>query len=107
SEVIQTYAVRSDNNPDVKAALACAYARVGRREDAERTAVDITQINARLQAFACLGDKDRIVDTLESNAALGPIRIGWFLLRADRENPGLLHGDPRLKALRKKVGLPE
>jgi hypothetical protein len=33
--------------------------------------------------------------------------MGWFLLLVDREHPGLLSGDPRLKALRKKVGLPE
>jgi len=33
--------------------------------------------------------------------------MGWFLLRVDRWNRGLLRGDPRLKALRKKVGLPE
>ena len=105
--MIQTYGARSDNNPDVKAALACAYARVGRREDAERTAVNIVNINARLQAFACLGDKDRDFDTFESNAALGPIRIGWFLLRVDRESPGLLRGDSRLDALRKNVGLPQ
>ena len=106
NEVIQAYGARSDNNPDVKATLACAYAHVGRREDAERTAVDLN-VNARLRAFACLGYKDRVFDTLESNTALGPIRIGWFLLRVDRENPGLLRRDPRLKALRKKVGLPE
>ena len=105
-EVIQTYGARSDNNPDVRAALACAYTRLGRREDAERTAVDLN-VNARLQAFACLGDKDRVFDTFESNAALGPIRIGWFLLRVDREHRGLLLGDSRLHALRKRVGLPE
>jgi hypothetical protein len=33
--------------------------------------------------------------------------MGQFLLRVDRENPGLLRGDPRLIALRKNVGLPE
>jgi len=57
--------------------------------------------------FACLGDKDRAFDILEREAGIGPIRIGWFLLRVDRENPGLLSRDPRLRALRKKVGLPE
>jgi hypothetical protein len=44
---------------------------------------------------------------LDGIARLGPIRIGWFLLRVDRESPGLLRGDPRLQALRKRVGLPE
>jgi len=50
--------------------------------------------------------KDRVFEALDRNAAVGPIRNGWFLLRKDRENRGLLRGDPRLKALRKKVGLP-
>jgi hypothetical protein len=57
--------------------------------------------------FACLGDKDRTFEALDHVAQVGPIRMGWFLLRVDREQPGLLSGDPRLKALRKKVGLPE
>jgi hypothetical protein len=33
--------------------------------------------------------------------------MGWFILRIDRLNSGLLSGDPRLKDLSKKVGLPE
>ena len=103
-DVIQTYAVQP-GNPAVNAALACAYSRAGRRDDAEK-AVGPSGFY-RTVAFACLGDKDRAIETFESYAALGPIRIGWFLLRADRENPGLLRGDPRLKALRKRVGLPE
>ena len=57
--------------------------------------------------FACLGDKDRTFEALDHVAQLGPIRMGWFLLRVDREDPGLLNGDPRLPALRRKVGLPE
>ena len=60
-----------------------------------------------MEIYACLGDKDRVFDALERAASLGPIRIGWFLLRVDREHRGLLGGDPRLKALRKKVRLPE
>jgi hypothetical protein len=61
----------------------------------------------RAEAFACSGGKDRIFESLDGIARLGPIRIGWFLLRVDRENPGLLRGDPRLRALRTRVGLPE
>ena len=63
--------------------------------------------NASAALFACLGDKDRAFEALDHVAQIGPIRMGWFLLRVDREHPGLLSGDPRLKALRKKVGLPE
>jgi hypothetical protein len=59
-----------------------------------------------IEIYACLGDKDRVFEALDRAAGLGPIRIGWFLLRVDREHRGLLSGDPRLKALRKKVGLP-
>jgi hypothetical protein len=59
-----------------------------------------------IEIYACLGDKDRVFEALDREAGLGPIRIGWFLLRVDREHRGLLSGDPRLKALRKKVGLP-
>ena len=33
--------------------------------------------------------------------------MGWVLNRVDRESPGLLRNDPRLKVLRKKIGLPE
>ena len=105
SEVIQSYAARSDNPGEVKAALACAFARSGRRAEAEEVAARSGQYRA--QAFACLGDRDRVFESLDNIARLGPIRIGWFLLRVDRENPGLLRGDPRLRALRTKVGLPE
>jgi hypothetical protein len=54
-----------------------------------------------------LGDKDRAFEVLNQVAQIGPIRMGWFLLRVDREHPGLLSGDPRLPALRRKAGLPE
>src|SRR5262249_5155910 len=88
-------------------ALGCAYARLGQREDAERTASMVSGGDGGWEIYFCLGDKDRVFEILDRAFALGPIRMGYFLLRADRENRGLLRGDPRLKALRKKVGLPE
>jgi hypothetical protein len=51
-----------------------------------------------------LDDKERTLEALERMAVVGPVRMGWIL-----GNPelALLRGDPRLKALRKKVGLPD
>jgi hypothetical protein len=54
--------------------------------------------------FAGLGDKERTLEALERMAALGPFRLGRAL---NFPELALLRGDPRLKALRKKVGLPQ
>jgi adenylate cyclase len=104
-EVIQIYE-RDPGKPKIGGPLGCAYARTGRRDEAEKVFAATTDIS-RVQILACLGDKDRVFESLNHDAAVGPIRIGWVLNRVDRESPGLLRGDPRLKALRKKVGLPE
>lgn len=106
AQVIRTYGARPDNPNWIKATLACAYALAGRREEAEQLAAH-SGLDNKMQAFACLGDKERVFEALDRVVMLGPIRMGWFLLRVDREHPGLLRGDPRLKTLRKKVGLPE
>ena len=55
-------------------------------------------------AFAGLGDKEKTVETLEGMANLGPVRLGRDLTYPEF---GLVRGDPRVKALRKKVGLPQ
>jgi hypothetical protein len=49
-------------------------------------------------------DKDRTLDALERMAPLGAARIGRAL---NSPEFALLRGDPRVMALRKKVGLPE
>ena len=89
----------------LRGALGCAYARAGRREEAEKLAAE-SAFNPFNQAriFACLGDKDRTFEALDRAAAAGPVRIGWALTSPEL---ALLRGDPRVKALRKKVGLPE
>jgi TolB-like protein len=113
SEVVQLYAANQAKPTDFAGnfrgatALGCAYARLGRREDAERLAPMVSGGEGGASIFSCLGDKNRVFEILDRNSAVGPIRMGLFLLRVDRENRGLLRGDPRLKALRKKVGLPE
>ena len=85
--------------------LGYAYARAGRREDAEKVAAEIAP-NPFNQAlvFAGLGDRDRTLDALERMAVLGPVRIGRALTFQEF---AFVRDDPRVKALRKKVGLPE
>ncbi len=83
---------------------------MGRGEEAEKKARILATTpggDGGAEILACLGDKDRVFEALDRHAGDGPIRMGYFLLRVDRENRGLLRGDPRLSALRKKVGLPE
>ena len=84
--------------------LGVAYAKAGRREDAERVAAIVPRPLAKATIFAALGDKDRAFEALDRMVPLGPVRMGRDVLIS----PGftLLHGDPRLKALRQKVGLP-
>ena len=54
--------------------------------------------------FAGLGDKERTLEALDRMAVVGPVRMGSILSLPEL---ALLRGDPRLKALRKRVGLPE
>jgi len=85
--------------------LGCAYSRAGRREDAEKLAADSSlSLFSQAQIFACLGDKDRAFEALDRAAAAGPVRMGR-LLRF--QGYSMLRGDPRMKALCKKFGLPE
>jgi len=85
--------------------LGYAYGRAGRREDAEKIAVEVAP-NAYSQAliYAGLGDKDRTLQALDRVAGLGAVRVGQAL---NSPEFALLRADPRAKALRKKVGLPE
>jgi serine/threonine-protein kinase len=96
--------VNSQTGAD-RANLGYAYAKSGRREEAEKLASDLSpRPLQQALIFAGLGDKERTLDVLDRMAVLGPVRMGWVLSNPEM---ALLHGDPRLKALRKKVGLPE
>jgi serine/threonine-protein kinase len=86
--------------------LGYAYARAGRREDAEKLAAEVAP-NAYFQAivYAGLGDKDRTFEALNRMAdLLGAARIGRAL---NDPEFALLRGDRRINALRRKVGLPQ
>ena len=91
---------------EVRGSLGYAYARAGRREEAEKVAAATSSLNPFNQAliFAGLGDKDRTLEALDRATLAGPFRIGRALLLPEY---ALLRGDPRVKALRKKVGLPD
>ena len=85
--------------------LGYAYGRAGRHEEAERLAKALAP-NAFSQAvvYAGLGDKDRTLEALNRVADLGAVRIGRAL---NSPEFALLRGDPQVRALRKRVGLPE
>ena len=95
----------TSDRPVDRGFLGHAYARAGRREEAEKMAAS-PPFTAFQQAlvFAGLGDRDRTLQALDRMAPLGPFRMGRALTFPEFS---LLHGDPRVKALRKKVGLPE
>jgi TolB-like protein/Flp pilus assembly protein TadD len=90
---------------EVRGYLGYAYARTGRREEAEKLAAASPQ-NPFNQAmiFAGLGERDRAMEALDRAAAAGPFRVGRELTLPEF---ALLRGDPRVRALRKKVGLPQ
>jgi TolB-like protein len=90
----------------VRGFLGFALGRAGRRAEAEKLEAETPSVNPFNHAliFAGLGDKDKTFEALERAAAGGPFRIGRALSWPELS---LLRGDPRVKALRKKVGLPE
>lgn len=85
--------------------LGVAYARAGRREEAIRIAQMLPRLASKAQIFAALGDKDKTLELLSQMTSMGPARMGRDFLLS--ENFSFLQGDPRLRALRKKAGLPE
>ena len=85
--------------------LGYVYGRAGRREEAKALAAAVSQEPLpQAVVFAGLGDKDRTLVALERTASLGPFRLGGVLTYPELT---LVRGDPRVKTLRKKVGLPE
>ncbi|HKA18839.1 MAG TPA: tetratricopeptide repeat protein [Blastocatellia bacterium] len=103
SEAIQLL-IEGDRNPNVQGFLGYAYARAGHRDQAEKMAAASVYANENALIFAGLGDKERTFEALDQMAVLGPQRVGTYI---NLPELALLRGDPRLKAFRKKVGLPD
>jgi len=91
--------------------LAYAYERTGQREKAEELLEQAPLAHPYRKGhfqyalvYAGLKDKDRTIDELEKWASVGPVRIGFTLTAPEF---AFVRGDPRVKALRKRVGLPQ
>ena len=84
--------------------LGYAYAVAGRRDEAEKIAAFSPRPIEQAAIFVALGDKDRAFEALDRAIPLGPVRVGRDLTWPEFAP---LRGDPRLKTLRKNVGLPE
>ena len=91
--------------------LAYAYKKTGRRDEFEKLLAKAPLAYPKRQGhsqyalvYAGMSDKDRTIDQLERMTGAGPVRIGFMLTEPEF---AFLRADPRVKALRKKVGLPE
>jgi TolB-like protein len=91
--------------------LAYAYGKAGRRGEAEKLMADAPMLYEHrggpfqyALAFAGLGDKEQTLAQLERMANLGPVLLGRDLTYPEF---ALVRNNARVKALRKKVGLPE
>jgi hypothetical protein len=82
-----------------------AYGRAGRRDEAEKVGERYITPVATSSHLAGLGDKDRAFAAAERMAPLGPVRAGRDLIHLPEF--AMLRSDARLKALSKRVGLPE
>jgi tetratricopeptide (TPR) repeat protein len=87
---------------EVRAFLGLAYARNGRRAEAEKIAIGTNPFNQAV-IFAGLGDKERALEAMERSTAAGPFRVGRQLTWPEL---AFIRDDPRMKALRIRLGLP-
>jgi hypothetical protein len=85
--------------------LGFAYARLGRREEAEKlAAAEAGRPYRELLIYAGLGDKTRTFEALDRLVVMRDERASLYITSPEL---ALIRGDSRLKALRKKMGLPE
>jgi tetratricopeptide (TPR) repeat protein len=102
----------SNGNLDPTAALAHAYAVIGRRAEAEKILRDLERksksgyVSPYIMAtvYAGLGEKDKAFEFLERAYQERSLDVSWFLkadLRIDN-----LRSDPRFQDLVRRVGYP-
>jgi TolB-like protein len=85
--------------------LGFAYARAGRRADAEKLAIaEAGHPQREVLIHAGLGDKDRAFEALDRMAASGDGRTLAYLAFPEL---AALRTDPRMKAFRRKLALPQ
>jgi hypothetical protein len=91
--------------------LANAYARAGRRAEAEQLIAEgpsrYPNRSGAFQfalAYAGFADTDRTLERLERLSRVGGVRMGYTLTSPEF---AFLRDDPRTKALRMKLGLPK
>ena len=88
----------------VRGYLGYAYGRAGRRRDAENLAAETSNPFIQALTYAGMGDNERTVQALERMEPMGPVRVGRDLTYPEFS---FVRGDPRVRALHKKLGLPE
>ena len=80
------------------------YAVTGRVQEAEALAAKAPEAAARqMLIYGGLGDQDRAFEALERTAAVNWWRAATWMIRPEMR---ILHGDPRVEALRQRLGLP-
>ena len=84
--------------------LGYAYGRAGRRQDVEKLAAVSRGALQQVLIYAGLRDRDGTFNALDRMAELGPGRVGLALTTPELS---FIRGDPRVKGLRQKVGLPQ
>jgi len=89
-------------NPQGRGLLGYAYAKAGRRDEAERMAAVANFANEQALIYAGLGNQDRTLAALDRMTSVGAQRLGQYLGYPEM---ALLRGDPRVVALRQKAGL--
>ena len=107
----QTAVEMSDGDQDALAALAHAYALIGRRAEAQKMLRDLEQKSKRdyvspyviATVYAGLGEKDRAFEFLERAYQARSLDISWHIKADLRINN--LRSDPRFSNLLSRMGL--